>query len=251
MTPTHPDPELAPRTVLITGATRGIGRSIALAFGAGGDHVIAVGRTQGALETLDDEIQRAGGPRATLVAMDLRQPEGVDQLGGAIYQRHGALDVLVGAAGFLGVTTPVAHLDPKVWDDVLAVNLTANYRLIRSMDPLLRAAPAGRAIFLTSGAADGRHPFWGGYAASKAGLEALAATYRNEVSDTAVRVAVVNPGPMRTKMRALAFPGEDPTTLPAPDAIAPLITELADPLREPPAEVVSFRAWAALKPATK
>ena len=251
MTPSSPNSNSAGRTVLVTGATRGIGRAIAVAFGARGAHVIAVGRTQGALESLDDEIQRAGGQRATLVAMDLRQPDGIDQLGGAIFQRHGSLDVLIAAAGLLGVTTPVAHLDPKVWDEVMAVNLTSNYRLIRSMDPLLQAAPAGRAIFLTSGAASGRHPFWGAYAASKAGLEALVATYRNEVSDTAVRVAVVNPGPMRTKMRALAFPGEDPATLPAPEAITPLIAELADPGREPPVDVVDFPAWQAANPATR
>jgi NAD(P)-dependent dehydrogenase (short-subunit alcohol dehydrogenase family) len=228
---------------LVTGATRGIGRAIAIGLANAGVHVIATGRTQGALEELDDEILQAMGARATLVPLDLREGDGLDRLGGAIHQRWGKLDILVGAAGLLGVTTPIGHLDPGVWDQVLSVNLTANYRLIRSMDPLLRAAPAGRALFLTSGAARRPRAFWGAYAASKAGLEALAATYADEVEHTEVRVAVLNPGPMRTLMRARAFPGEDPATLPAPDEIVPLVLELVRPDQTPPSGVVSFHDW--------
>ena len=238
-----PSDLLKGRVALVTGATRGIGRGIALGLAKAGAHVVATGRTQGALEELDDEIRQATGERATLVPLDLREGAGVDQLGGAIHQRWGKLDVMVGAAGLLGVTTPIGHLEPSVWDQVLAVNLTANYRLIRSMDPLLRAASAGRAVFLTSGAARRPRAFWGAYAASKAGLEALAATYADEVEHTQVRVAVLNPGPMRTLMRARAFPGEDPATLPAPDEIVPLVLELVRPDTTPPSGVVSFHDW--------
>ena len=246
MTSDSPSPELfAGRVALVTGATRGIGRAIALGLALAGAHVVAAGRTQGALEELDDEILQATGERATLVPLDLREGGGIDQLGGAIHQRWGRLDILVGAAGLLGVTTPIGHLDPGVWDQVMAVNLTANYRLIRSMDPLLRTAPAGRALFLTSGVARRPRAFWGAYAASKAGLEALAATYADEVEHTQVRVAVVNPGPMRTVMRARAFPGEDPTTLPSPDEIVPLALELVRPDQTPPTDVVSFHEWKA------
>ncbi len=147
--------------------------------------------------------------------------------------------------GVLGITTPVPHLDPPAWDRVMAVNLTANYRLIRSMDPLLRNAEAGRLVFLTSGAARRPRAFWGAYAASKAGLEALAAAYADEVEHTAVRVAVVNPGPMRTRMRASAFPGEDPMTLPAPEQIVPMILELVVPGSDPKPQVVNFTDWKA------
>jgi NAD(P)-dependent dehydrogenase (short-subunit alcohol dehydrogenase family) len=236
---------LTGRIALATGATRGIGRAIAIGLAKAGAHVIAVGRTQGALEELDDELRGLGCEAPTLVPLDLMNGEGIDQLGGAIFQRWGRLDILIGAAGILGVTTPVPHMDPEVWERVLKVNLTANYRLIRSMDPLLRAAGEGRAVFLTSGAAARPRAFWGAYAASKAGLEALAAVYADEVEHTAVRVALVNPGPMRTLMRARAFPGEDPMTLPAPDEIVPLILELVAPGTEPPKAVVNFRDWTA------
>ena len=228
----------------MTGATRGIGRAIAVALAREGAHVVAVGRTQGALEELDDQIRAETGARATLVPLDLTDGDGVDRLGGAIYERWGKLDIMVCAAGVLGLLTPVAHLDPEVWDRAISVNLTANYRLIRSMDPLLRQAEAGRVVFLTSGAAARPRAFWGVYAASKAGLEALAACYADEVEHTPVRVAVVNPGPMRTRMRAQAFPGEDPATLPDPSEIAPLVVELARPDRTPPA-YVDFKAWKA------
>ena len=207
--------------------------------------MIATGRTQGALEELDDEIRSLGRRPASLVTLDLADGDGVDRLGAALHARWGRLDILIGAAGLLGVTTPVAHLDPKVWDQVMAVNLTANYRLLRSMDPLLRASDAARLVLLTSGAASRPRAFWGAYAASKAGLEALAATYADEVEHTPVRVAVLNPGPMRTLMRARAFPGEDPASLPDPAEIVPLVLELVRTDQAPPAGVVSFAEWKA------
>ena len=238
-----PDLPLTGRIALVTGATRGIGRAIALGLGCAGAHVIATGRTQGALEELDDEIRRGGGGAATLVPLDLTQGDGIDQLGAAIFERWGKLDILIGAAGLLGVTTPVAHLDPQVWDKVVAVNLTANYRLLRSMDVLLRRAEAARAVFLTSGAAARPRAFWGAYAATKAGLEALAAAYADEVEHTPVRIGIVNPGPMRTTMRARAFPGEDPATLTPPEEIVPLILELVGPGSEPKPQVIQFKDW--------
>lgn len=238
-----PSPPLSGRVALVTGATRGIGRAVAAGLAREGAHVIAVGRTQGALEELDDDILALTGDRATLVPLDLVDGDGIDRLGAAIFERWGRLDVLVAAAGVLGVTTPVPHMDPHVWDRVMSVNLTANYRLIRSMDLLLRKAEAGRAVFLTSGAARRPRAFWGAYAASKAGLEALAASYADEVEHTPLRVAVVNPGPMRTRMRAAAFPGEDPMTLPAPEEIVPMILEMVGPGSDPAAQVVNFADW--------
>ncbi len=237
---------LKDRIALVTGATRGIGQAIALGYARAGAHVIALGRTQGALEALDDEIFAATNEHATLVPIDLREPEGLDPLGAAIHERWGKLDVVVGAAGVLGALTPVGHLDPKGWDMIMAVNLTANWRLIRSMDPLLRASDAGRALFLSSGVAQNWRAFWGGYAASKAGLEALVGCYDDEMESTLVRALSINPGAMRTRMRAGAFPGEDPMTLPEPAEIVPLMVELARPDREPPRRVVvSFRDWKA------
>ena len=240
-----PSPSLSGRVVLITGATRGIGRAIALGLAREGAHVIAVGRTQGALEELDDEILAMTGERPSLVPLDIADGDGVDRLGAAIFERWGRLDILIAAAGVLGVTTPLPHLDPQVWDKVMSVNLTANYRLIRSMDLLLRKAEAGRAVFLTSGAARRPRAFWGAYAASKAGLEALASVYADEVEHTEIKVAVVNPGPMRTRMRAAAFPGEDPATLPAPEEIVPMILELVGSASDPRPEVVDFTDWKA------
>jgi len=232
------------RVALVTGASRGIGYACALGLAKAGAHVIAVARTQGGLESLDDEIFQATGEHATLVPMDIKDGKGIDQLGGVIYQRWGKLDILVSAAGDLGLVTPVAHLEPNTWDRAVAVNLTANYRLIRSMDPLLRAADAGRAIFLTSGAAKGKRPFWAPYAATKAALEMLVWTYAEEIAHTEVRCALLNPGPMRTRMRAAAFPGEDPLDLTPPEAIAPLVVDLARADKTPPDEVVNFSAWA-------
>ena len=236
------------RLALVTGASRGIGRASALALANAGAHVIATATNQGALEELDDEITAATGQPATLVPLDLKDGNGIDRLGGVIFQRWGRVDVVVGAAGVLGGLTPLAHMDVKDWAKVLAVNLTANWRLIRSMDALLRASDAGRAIFLTSGAAARPRAFWGAYAASKAGLEAMVKTYADEVDNTPVRCALVNPGPVATRMRGEAFPGEDQATLTQPADVAPLIVELARPDLTPPAEVVNYRDWRA-KPA--
>ena len=206
-----------PRIALVTGASRGIGRAAALALAKSGAHVVALARTQGGLEELDDEIRalRPDEPEATtLVPMDLRDFAAIDRLGEALHRRWGRLDAFVGNAGVLGLLTPLHQLDPKTWDDVMAVNVTANWRLIRSLDPLLRLSDAGRVAFITSGAASRAdlRAYWGPYAVSKAALDALARTYAAETLNTSnIRVMLVNPGPLRTRMRATAMPGEDPS----------------------------------------
>jgi NAD(P)-dependent dehydrogenase (short-subunit alcohol dehydrogenase family) len=207
------------KVALITGASRGLGRATALALAKQGAHVIAVARTQGGLEELDDEI-KAAGSAATLVPMDLKDYPAIDRLGAAIFERWKKLDILVGNAAILGKLTPLPHIEPKIFDDVMAVNVTANYRLIRSMDPLLRMAPHGCAIFVTSGLAQDCWPYWGSYSISKAALEAMVKTYAGEMATTAVRVNCFSPGATRTRMRATAMPGEDPMTLPTPDEVA-------------------------------
>jgi NAD(P)-dependent dehydrogenase (short-subunit alcohol dehydrogenase family) len=196
------------RLALITGASRGIGAALARRFAAEGAHVILVARTVGALEELDDEI-RAGGGAATLVPLDLREFDKIDQMGAALYQRFGKLDVLVGNAGVLGLLSPMGHIAPKTWVEVIDTNLTANWRLIRSLDPLLRLSEAGRVIFTTCAAARETRPYWGAYAASKAALETMAKIYAGEVARTAIRVNLVDPGIVHTKLRAQGFPGED------------------------------------------
>lgn len=213
------------RIALVTGATRGIGRAIAVILGREGAHVVAVGRTQGGLEELDDEIRQAGGA-ATLVRLDLRQRVDVDSLGPALYARWGRLDVLMASAGLLGPITPVGHVSDADWDETIDVNLTANWRLIRTLDPLLRRSDAGRAVFLTSGVTVRPRAYWGPYAASKAGLEALVKSYADEVANTPLRVNLANPGATRTGMRAEAMPGEDPMTLPTPEEQAAKIVDL-------------------------
>ncbi len=238
---------LAGQIALVTGASRGIGRASALALAGAGAHVIAAARSQGGLEELDDEIRAMTGEPATLVPIDLSDPEGLDQLGLAIHQRHGRLDVLVHAAGVLGVLTPVSHMEPGQWDRVMTVNLTACHRLIRAMEPLLRSSAAGRAMFITSGAATRPRAFWGAYAATKAGMEALVRSWADEIEQTPVRAALVNPGPMRTRMRAEAFPGEDPETLPDPTEIGPLILELTQAPLGLPDKTVNFRDWKAAR----
>lgn len=227
------------RLALITGASRGIGRAVALAMAAEGAHVILVARTVGALEEVDDEIQKIGG-KTTLVPLDLKDLDAIDRLGGMIYERWGKLDILVGNAGLLGILTPVNHIEPKEWDQVLAVNVTANYRLIRSMDPLLRRSDAGRAIFVTSGAADKCKPFWGIYSATKAALNSIVKTWAHENEKTPMRINLVSPGPVATAMRAKAMPGEDPATLPRPAELAPLFLELASPDYDRTGEIVAF-----------
>lgn len=216
------------RVALVTGASRGIGRAAALAMAREGAHILALARTQGALEELDDSVREAGSS-ATLVPVDLKDVDALDRLGAGLFERWGKLDILLANAGLLGDITPLGHLAPKVWDDVMAVNVTANWRLIRSLDPLLRASDAGRAIFVSSGAAWNARAYWGVYATSKAALNALAMTYAAETATTAVKVMLVNPGPLRTRMRAAAMPGEDPQTLRTPDDIAPHILRLALP----------------------
>jgi NAD(P)-dependent dehydrogenase (short-subunit alcohol dehydrogenase family) len=240
---------LAGRIALVTGASRGIGKAAALALAGAGAHVIATARSQGGLEQLDDEIRALTGERATLAPMDLIEADGADPLGLAIHQRHGRLDVLVHAGAILGGLTPVAHLEPPVWDRVVAVNLTSTYRLIRSMEPLLRASDAGRAIFLTSGRAARPRAFWGAYAATKAGLEALVRCWADEIENTEVRAILLDPHQMRTRMRAEAYPGEEPDALPDPSEIGPLVIELA--LSNPglPTEIVNFAEWKAGRPA--
>ncbi len=230
---------LTGRLALITGASRGIGRAVALAFAREGAQLILVARTVGALEELDDAVQSAGGT-ATLVPLDLTDFDGLDRLGASIHERWGRLDVLVGNAAILGPLSPVGHITPKDWQALLDVNVTANYRLIRSMDPLLKASDAGRAIFVTSGAVRKHRPFWGGYAATKAALEGLVHAYAAECAKSSVRVNLLNPGPTRTAMRARAMPGEDPNSLPMPEDIAPLFVDLAVPDTSRHGEIVAY-----------
>jgi NAD(P)-dependent dehydrogenase (short-subunit alcohol dehydrogenase family) len=219
---------LAGRIALVTGASRGIGRAAAIALGAAGAHVICLARTTGGLEETDDEIRKVGGS-ATLVPLNLKDVAAIDRLGASIFERWGKLDAFLGNAAVLGVLTPLAHMDPKTFQELLDINLTANWRLIRSLDPLLRQSDAGRALFVTSGAARKHIPYWGGYALSKSALEILALTYAAECEGTNVRVNLINPGPMRTLMRAKAMPGEDPEALPRPEEIAPKIVEMLSP----------------------
>jgi NAD(P)-dependent dehydrogenase (short-subunit alcohol dehydrogenase family) len=228
------------RLALITGASRGIGRAVALAMAKAGAHVIITARRVGALEDLDDEIRAVGG-NATLVKLDLTDGDKVDALGPTIYERWRRLDILVANAGILGPLSPLPHITVDSWKAVLDVNLNANWRLIRTCDPLLRNSDAGRVIFVTSGAADAKRAYWGGYAVSKAALEALAKTYAHEVENTKVRVNLLNPGPTRTNMRAQAFPGEDPDILPTPEDIVPLFLELADPAQSANGQRFNFQ----------
>src|SRR5690349_13043584 len=205
------------RIALVTGASRGIGAALALALGQGGAHVVAVARTVGGLEELDDRIKESGGT-ATLVPLDVKDSEGIGRLALALNERYGRLDVLIGNAGILGPLSPLGHVEPKAWDDVLAINVTANWHLIRALDPLLRASSAGRVVFLTTGM--NPRAYWGPYKVSKAALDALTRTYAAETATTNVRVNLFNPGATRTRMRAAAMPGEDPMTLKTPEPVA-------------------------------
>ena len=231
---------LSGRVTLVTGASRGIGYAAALALAKAGSHIIAVARTQGGLEDLDDAIKAVGG-EATLVPMDLMQPDGLDHLAVAIAERWERLDAVFANAGVLGEMTLAQQITPKVFDQVFAVNMTANYRLIRAMDPLLRTSPAGRAVFMTSGVAQSRRAYWSAYAASKSALEAYVSCYAKEVEITDMRVNLLNPGAVRTHMRGKAVPGEDPSTLPAPSDVAPLIVEMLAPDYNKNDQIISFR----------
>lgn len=226
-------PDLTGRIALVTGASRGIGYFIAKHMAAAGSHVIAVARTVGGLEELDDEIKAGnsatGKGSATLVPLDLTDMTGIDRLGGSINERWGKLDIMVANAGVLGTISPIGHVEAKTFDKVMNINVTSTWRLIRSLDPLLRASDAGRAILMSSGAAHSARAFWGPYAASKAAVEALGRSWADETKNTQLRINMVDPSATRTAMRAQAMPGEDPNTLPHPSQIATNILPLADP----------------------
>lgn len=237
------------RIALITGASRGIGRAVALALAKAGAHVVISARSTGALEELDDEIRAAGGS-ATILQLDLRKGDRIDAIGPTIYPRWGKLDIFIANAGVLGPLSPLPHVTADAWDLVMKVNLEANWRLIRTLDPLLRLSDAGRAAFATSGAASGHHAYWGPYAVSKAGVEALARTWAAEAVNSPLRVNLINPGPTATHMRAKAFPGENPDTLPKPADIAPLFLDVVAKEQTANGELFNAREWLAKRTGT-
>jgi NAD(P)-dependent dehydrogenase (short-subunit alcohol dehydrogenase family) len=240
---------LSDRIALVTGASRGIGAALALQLAQAGAHVVAVARTVGGLEELDDQIKAAGGS-ATLVPLDIKDMDGIARLALALHDRYGRLDVLVGNAGVLGPLSPLGHVEPKDWNNILAVNITANWQLIRTMDPLLKAAPAGRAVFISSALSWLGRAYTGPYAASKAALNALVQVYAAETATTNVKVNAFNPGPTRTKMYASGWPGVDPETLPAPEEVVkalvplclPSFTESGKLYDYRPAKLLEFKA---------
>ncbi len=219
-------PRLEGRIALITGASRGIGAAVAKHFAREGAHVILVARTTSDLEAIDDSVQADGGT-ATLVPLDLTEFAAIDQMGAAIAERFGRLDVLVGNAAILGTLSPIGHTDPETWERTFAVNVTANWHLIRAFDPILRASDSGRAIFVTSGVGSRAIPYYGAYAASKAALNRMVETYAAEVTKTKLKVNLIDPGVVRTAMRAQAFPGEDPAGLPPPESVTEAFVRLA------------------------
>ncbi len=216
------------RIALITGASRGIGRAVALRFAEEGAKLILVARTTGALEEVDDEIQSLTGETSTLVPMDMRDFDAIDKMGGAVYERFGKLDILVGNAGVLGPLSPMGHIKAKDWSQVMDINLTANWRLLRSFDPLLRKSDAGRCLFVTSSVGANPRAYWSSYAVSKAALEMMTKIYALEIADTAIRANLINPGSTRTAMRALAMPGEDPQSLKSPEQITEPFVSLCE-----------------------
>lgn len=231
--------QLEGRVALITGASRGIGRAVAIRYAQEGAHVILISKSAAALEEVDDEIKAVGGS-ATLVPMNLRHFDKIDQMGQALYDRFGKIDIVVGNAGVLGTLTPMAQMKVKTFDEVMDVNVTANWRLIRSMEPLLRQSDAGRAIFLTSGTTKGPRAFWAAYAVSKAALENMVQTWAMELGKTKIKANLIDPAATRTKMRAAAYPGEDPETVKDPEALTDLFVELALPSCEKQGEVIRF-----------
>ncbi len=219
---------LADRIALVTGASRGIGYATAIALARAGAHIVATARTQGGLEELDDEIRKLGGS-ATLVPLNLTDSDGIARLGAGLHERYGKLDILVGNAGVLGPSSPIGHIELKTFNDVMAVNVSANFQLIRCMEPLLKQSDAGRAVFITSGAANKATAYVSPYAASKAALETLARAWAQETANTKLRVNLFNPGPVRTRMRATLMPGEDPETLDTPEQVAEFIVPMCAP----------------------
>jgi len=232
---------LEKRIALITGASRGIGYATAIALAKEGAHVVGTARTPGGLEELDDAVRAVGGT-ATLVPLEMRDYEGIARLAKALDERYKKLDILIGNAALVGSNSPLDHFTPQEWDEVIAVNVTANWHLIRHMDALLRRSDAGRAVFLSSGAAAHPRAYRGLYATSKAALEALARVYADETRSGAVRVNIFNPGPTRTRMRAAVMPGEDPMTLPTPEAVAATIVPLCLPGFNETGKIYDYRA---------
>ncbi|KQT29119.1 MULTISPECIES: SDR family NAD(P)-dependent oxidoreductase [Bradyrhizobium] len=219
---------LANRIALVTGASRGIGYATAIALAKAGAHIVATARTQGGLEELDDEIRKDGGS-ATLVPLNLTDSDGIARLGAGLHERYRKLDILVGNAGVLGPSSPIGHIELKTFNDVMAVNVSANFQLIRCMEPLLKQSDAGRAVFITSGAANKATAYVSPYAASKAALETLARAWAQETANSKLRVNLFNPGPVRTRMRATLMPGEDPETLDTPEQVAEFIVPMCAP----------------------
>ncbi|HEY0424174.1 MAG TPA: SDR family NAD(P)-dependent oxidoreductase [Rhodopila sp.] len=225
---------------LVTGASRGIGAAVSVELARLGARVVITARTQGGLEETDDAIRAIGG-EATILPLDLREGEQIDAIGPTLFQRFGRLDVLLHNAGALGRLTPVSHILPDDWADVVAVNLSASWRLIRTCDPLLRRAPAGRAVFVTEQRAREPRAYWGAMGATKAGMEHLALTWAQEVATTFVRVNLFDPGPVATRMRSNAFPGEKPATLPTAERVAPALAALCLPLEQRNGSLVHFQ----------
>lgn len=228
------------RIALVTGASRGIGRAVAVELARRNWRVIAIARAKKALEALDDEIRTLGG-EATLIPLDLRDTSAIDQLAAPLFERFGRLDGLAACAGALGSLTPTHQATPAIMDETLAVNFVANQRLIRALHPLLRESDAGRAVFLTSGVARAPRAYWAPYAASKAALDVLVQCYAAELNVTPVKANLFNPGPTRTSMRAKAFPGEDPNTLPTPEDVAPTIAAMLEPAYQENGAWVQFQ----------
>lgn len=233
------DKDFSGKIALVTGASRGIGRAVALQLAARGAHILALAKTKAALEELDDGVRAAGG-QCSLLHLNLNHVDKVDALGPSLYQRFGQLDILVSNAAMLGPLSPLNHISAKDWYSVFELNLHVNWRLIRTLDPLLRAAPAARAVFVTSGAAERCRAYWGPYSTSKAALDALVKTYAHELANTPVRVNLFDPGKVATRMRAQAYPGEDPKTLPAPDQVAPSLLALLSPNVTATGEIFRF-----------